>query len=393
MMQDQVVITAVTILNNLGSDHETVWNGLLKGECPEQPHPITHPFPRPAVAFYGIEDDLRGRLGGKGWRHHQRAALMACLAGRQVLAQAGLDKVGVKERAVVVANGQNLFCPEYMAALKQRTLSFINPPLFINLSTNATASQMTIDLGIEAFSLTITSGFTAGLEVFHFACQALHSQRANLILTGGVEQAGEEMMQSLMIAKQRGRHSLVFDEQSLRAMSGEGCALAAVEHRSQARAAGRKPVAMIAGFGMAMYHEKQPSGRAFKSAITRALAQAGLEPQDLDAVFLNANGDGLQEQMELEAIAAMLPASLPAVALKGAWGETYHAGASMAVVAASLALKHQVMPPTCKLHAHPPAGFKWHSVPLAMPLRHVIVLAAEGTSKAAALILSRGEQP
>lgn len=391
-MQDQAtVITALSMINALGTSHEEVWSNLFQQQSPRQPHAIHHPFVRPSIAFHGVEADLRSLLGGKGWRHHQRAALMACLAGRQVLDQGGLKNVPAQARAVVIANGQNIFPSDYLKALQQQSLPLVNPPMFINLSANATASQMTIDLDIEGFSLTITTGFTAGLEVFHFARQTLHCGHADVVLAGGVEQAGEELMQSFKLAREQGSPSLIFSPEALQAASGEGCALAAVEHRSQALAAGRKPLAVIAGFGMGVYHEAQPGSLAFTLAMTRALHQAGLEAKDIDAVFLCANGDEGQEQMELKAVKDLLPQPMPAVALKGAWGETYHAGGSMAAVTASLALVHQVLPPTTGLRSSWPEGLALQPDMQAMPLCHVMILAAEGIHKATALVLSRGE--
>ena len=45
-------------------------------------------------------------------------------------------------------------------------------------------------------ALTITTGFTAGLEVIHLAKQVIQSKKAKLILAGGVEEEQEELLQS-----------------------------------------------------------------------------------------------------------------------------------------------------------------------------------------------------
>ncbi|GAA2887942.1 hypothetical protein GCM10020220_092690 [Nonomuraea rubra] len=86
---------------------------------------------------------------------------------------------------------------------------------------------------------------------------------------------------------------------------------------------------------------------ALRRAIEQALAQAGLEPGDLDVVFADAAGSPDLDRAEAEAIAAVFgDRGVPVTAPKTMTGRLYAGGPSLDVATALMAMRHSVLPPT-----------------------------------------------
>jgi hypothetical protein len=173
-MTERLLITGTSLVCSLGAGPDEALRCLLAGEsglaaCALDRFGLSEP-----VWFADVRQDLKEALGGKGWRNHNRAALMACLAARELQADAGLSGGAWRpeDTGLVMGYNHNLFSPEFEETIKNRNLNLLNPAFFLNISTNAVASQVTIFLKLHAFAMTVTTGFTAGLEALDQAALA-----------------------------------------------------------------------------------------------------------------------------------------------------------------------------------------------------------------------------
>jgi 3-oxoacyl-[acyl-carrier-protein] synthase II len=131
-----------------------------------------------------------------------------------------------------------------------------------------------------------------------------------------------------------------------------------LEERAHALARGARVLAELAGYGATTdaLHETRPDaeGLHVAHAIRRALLKAGLEPDDLDAVFAHATGTPVGDRAEASALRRSLgdaAGRVPVAAIKGALGHLMGAAGAVQAVAAVVALQRQVLPPTVNLEA------------------------------------------
>ncbi|MEV4257644.1 ketosynthase chain-length factor, partial [Spirillospora sp. NPDC049652] len=104
----------------------------------------------------------------------------------------------------------------------------------------------------------------------------------------------------------------------------------------------------IAGYG-ATFDPPPSSGRppTLRRAVENALAEAAVEPADVDVVFADAMGVPELDRVEAETLTAVFgPRRVPVTAPKTATGRLYGGGASLDVATALLTLRHGVIPPT-----------------------------------------------
>jgi 3-oxoacyl-[acyl-carrier-protein] synthase II len=143
---------------------------------------------------------------------------------------------------------------------------------------------------------------------------------------------------------------------------GEGAAILVLEERGAAEARGAQILGEVAGFGASTdaYHltAPLPSGEASAAAVTTALADAGMEPEEIGYVNAHASSTQLNEVAEAKALHLALGEHARTVPVSGTKGLYGHAlGASGAIEAAItlLALGAGCLPGTCNLDNLDPA--------------------------------------
>jgi 3-oxoacyl-(acyl-carrier-protein) synthase len=97
----------------------------------------------------------------------------------------------------------------------------------------------------------------------------------------------------------------------------------------------------------------EPSG--IVSTMNAALADAGVEPADIDVVFASANSTSVLDRVEAEAIAEVFgPRGVPVASIKGSVGE-FGASGGAALMAALIGLAAGMVPPTLGCERPDPA--------------------------------------
>ena len=159
---------------------------------------------------------------------------------------------------------------------------------------------------------------------------------------------------------------------------GEAAAFALLE-RDGGSAASR-PVGWLLGAGESSdgHHmsSPHPEGAGAALAMRAALAQAGLQPGQVDYLNLHGTGTPGNDAAEDQAVCAVFGSSLPCSSTKGYTGHTLGAAGGVEASIALLALQHGLAPPSLNLQQQDPA---LHAGLLREPLQRPLKVVASNS--------------
>ncbi len=152
-----------------------------------------------------------------------------------------------------------------------------------------------------------------------------------------------------------------FDQDRDGFVMGEGGVLFVLERAEQARGRGTRAYAEVAGCGASSdaYHMVIPSPHPEPAiaAMRQALADARLDPSDIDYVNAHATSTPVGDQAEakvLETVFGSHIAKMPVSSTKGMTGHLLTAAAAVEALACLVAIERQTLPPTINLHKPDP---------------------------------------
>jgi 3-oxoacyl-[acyl-carrier-protein] synthase II len=234
------------------------------------------------------------------------------------------------------------------------------------LMPNGAAGWLAIELGARAGVHTTVSACASGAEAIGYAMDMIRSGRADVVLAGGTEAAIIQLniaafaaMRALSTSRndEPERASRPFDKGRDGFVLGEGAGMVVLESEEHAARRGAAVHAVAAGVGYSSdaHHIAQPDpeGTGLRLVLGRALADAGLDPRQVVHVNAHATSTPAGDVVEAQAIAAALGvAEHPGVVVSATKSMTGHLlGGAGAVesVAAILALRDGLAPPTINL--------------------------------------------
>lgn len=147
-----------------------------------------------------------------------------------------------------------------------------------------------------------------------------------------------------------------FDESRDGFVLGEGGAVLMLEELEHAKLRGAKIYAEMTGYGLASdaYHitGSHPEGLGAQLAMTEAMHEAGLRPEDIDYINAHATSTPVGDISESRAISTIFNTCLEKVAVGGTKSMTGHllgAAGAIEAICCVLAVKNSLIPPTINL--------------------------------------------
>src|SRR6185295_3311561 len=233
--------------------------------------------------------------------------------------------------------------------------------------------------GLHGPCPSVDTACSSSLVAAHLACQSLRSGECDLALAGGASLilAPDTSIYFCQVrALSPDGRSCAFDASSNGYVRGEGVGMVALMRLSDARAAGHPVLALIRG--SAVNHDGRsngltaPNGLAQQRVIREALADAGLEPGDVDYVEAHGTSTPLGDPIELGALGEVLARGRPREkplwvgSVKTNLGHLEAAAGIAGLIKTVLALQRGRIPR--HLHfARPNPAFAWAEFPLEVP--------------------------
>ncbi|PXY37996.1 beta-ketoacyl-[acyl-carrier-protein] synthase family protein [Prauserella flavalba] len=140
-----------------------------------------------------------------------------------------------------------------------------------------------------------------------------------------------------------------FDVNRRGILTGEGGAVLLLEPLESARERGARSYAEILGYGLNCdaHHQVAPDGDSVRRCMELALADAGVEPGEVDLISAHGTGTKANDVTECGAIRGAFGDRPPrTVSVKSMLGHTMGAASALGAAACALGIEHRFIPPT-----------------------------------------------
>lgn len=388
----RIVITGMGAITPIGNDPTTFWQNLLIGTPGAGPLTLFQPGEMPYNIACEVKDfDPRDYMDRKLVRRTSRSTQLAIAATKQALADAGVeigdenrDEIGV----MMATGGGGIVEIEYATEkLVEKSWKTVGPFVVPSAMANAASCLVSMEVGARGPVMTSTAACASGhysiLEAYHY----LQRGEADVMIAGGTESA----ISMLTFAAFGNMGPLSKDtdtpERACRPfsadrngfVSGEGAAAMILETEERAKARGAKIYAEVLGGALTgdAYHitAPDPSADGASRAITRALKYSGLSTGDIDLILAHGTGTELNDEVEALAIRKVFGQPTPkTTSIKSMVGHALGAAGAESAVAAVMAIREDVIPPTINYQPDPTLGVDIvGNKCLEHPVRHAIV--------------------
>lgn len=368
----RVVVTGMGVMSPCGNDVATFFANLVAGRSGIGRHSKT--FPGDATPWltgeippFVTEGFTPMRLGTL-----DRTTLIALLTARQALADARLAPQD-KSRAAVYwgtgLGGANTMEQSYRQTLNNPATARVKPTTVVMTMNNAAASEISLDGGFTGPAYTYSIACASAAIGVGEALRAIRNGYCDCAIAGGADSlltlGSLKAWQALQtLAREDPQHP----ETSCRPFAadrsgfvlGEGAGAVVLEEAGAALARGATIYAELAGFGSTSdaSHITKPSADGQVRAMRMALDDANLDAGDIG--YINAHGTAtaagdVVETNAIKAAFANAAQRIPVTSTKALHGHLMGATGVVELIAALMALRENVIPPTAHLNKPDPA--------------------------------------
>ncbi|MFN2556022.1 MAG: beta-ketoacyl synthase [Nitriliruptorales bacterium] len=368
-MRDGIVVTGVGLVTPAGRGTQESWAGVLAGQPAAGPDPELEAAGIPVTISCRVPAfDADAELGRGASRRLDRYVHLALLAGREAVDSAGLKLGPEADPELTGRVGVVLGCgiggviswEEQHASFLQR--GRVSPLLIPKMLSNMAPGQLAIEFGTRGPNFAVNTACAAGATALHVARDLLRSGTADIMLAGGIEAgitplSAAAFAQMGALSRRNDRTaSRPFDAERDGFVLGEGAGVLVLERAADAHARAAVPLAVFAGAGSSAdaHHQTAPpeDGAGAVLAMARALADAGLEPGDVDHVNAHGTSTPLNDRAEALAVRKVFGSAadrLTVASTKGVTGHLLGAAGGVEAAFAVLAIREGVVPPTANL--------------------------------------------
>ena len=371
-MDRRVAVTGTGVISPVGNNTETFWKNLLEGVCgidfiqsiptDDLPVKIAGEVRDFNPAEYGIEAPFA--------RKQDRFTVFAVAAAWQAMQQAGLNaaeegNIDPFRLGVYVGSGIGGFTTQVRETEKllKEGPKWVSPLFIPTMISNIAAGNIAIRHNACGPCLPVVTACATSTHAIGEAYRAIKHGYADAVIAGGSEAAiiplgiaGFANAKALSRAEDPKYASLPFSADRGGFVMAEGAGMLVLEEYEHAVRRGATIIAEVCGYGNTCdaHHvtAPRPDGVTQSSALKMALDQAGYTSDD--ELYINAHGTGTALNDVSETAAFKLALGEDAYkahisSTKGSTGHMLGAAGAVEAIAAVMALKDGIVPPTINL--------------------------------------------
>jgi 3-oxoacyl-[acyl-carrier-protein] synthase II len=368
----RAVVTGMGAVTPIGNDAKTFWRNLLAGVNGGGPITSFDPTGFDVRIAAEVKDfDPTVAMDRKMARRMSRFIHFGVAAAKEAVEDARLDfetwPIERRDRVAVVINtggGGMEQVTEGADVLRERGPGQVSPFAIPALSGSMAAAQVSMRYGLTGPVITQVAACASGIIAFQDALRLIRSGECDVVLAGGSEApllpiafAALGNMGALSKRNDDPQHaSRPFDRDRDGFLFGEGAGVCVVESAEHALGRGATIQAEILGASLTAdaFHisAPEPTGRGAAMAMTRAMRDAGVAPDEIDYIVAHGTSTPLNDVTETRAIklafgdqAKRVPISSP----KSMIGHMLGAAGAAAGITAVGAIREGWIPPTANL--------------------------------------------
>ena len=362
LVNHRVVITGLGAITPLGLTVEDYWQGLINGKSGIGPITLFDPSSYPVkvgaeVKGFEPTDYMHIKRADRTSRSIQfaiAAAKMALESARLDMSRERAERVGV----VIASSGMITLLVEQGEILKKRGPMRIDPLLISKFPASMVPAQVGLEIGAKGPNSSLNSACASGSDALGTALNYLRLGHADVMIAGGAEAnvspiavAITGIVGALSRNPDPRKACCPFDLNRSGMVLGEGAGLLVLETYEHARQRGATILAELVGAGWSFdaYSETAPDAETQAIAMSMALKDAGISPEEVD--YINAHGTStkLNDAAETKATKIVFGErayKIPTSSNKSMIGHLACAAGAVEAVAAVMTIKHGIIPPT-----------------------------------------------
>ena len=385
----RVVVTGLGAISPLGMTVGDMWEGLCAGRCGIDKITAFDPVGFSCKVAGQVPDFKMQQYVPKSYRKAvklmSRDIKLAVVAADEALRSSGLvtkgidpEKVNVNPERVAINLGAGLIscdlvelAPAAAASVADGEfdirkwgkdgLELVTPLWLLKYLPNMLACHIGIIHDIQGPSNTITCAEASAHLAIGEAAQIIARGGSDIALAGGAEAKVNPivMIRQCLLKRATSENNdepasacRPFDANAKGSVFGEAAGMVVLENLENARRRGAKIYAEVAGIGASSninpaYEHLEPDGYGLQIAIEKAMADAQVQPKDLDLIIPHGTGiaaDDLAEPKAIQSALGEAAAKIPVLPTKSMLSNTGAASGALDVIAAVCAMAEGKIP-------------------------------------------------
>ncbi|KOX12544.1 3-oxoacyl-ACP synthase [Nocardiopsis sp. NRRL B-16309] len=347
------------------------WKGVCGGRSTAARTPVLEGMPVD-IACSVPAYDPNDLLGRRSTMKYDRFVQFALIAAIEAVADSGLDPRAWDGARVGVVLGCGMgglrSYDEQHRRMRESGPEGVSPLLIPLMIPNMASGHLGMWFGARGPNFVTATACASGATALGSALDLLRRDVCDVVIAGGTEAGilplvatGFARMGALSTRRldDPERASRPFDTDRDGFVMGEGAGILVLERAEHARARGARVRAGLAGYGASAdaHHATapDPEGRGVALAVTAALADAGVAPDEVDHVNAHGTSTPLNDAAEAASIRRLLGDAPVVTSAKGVVGHTLGAAGAIEAALTVLAIEERTVPPTANLTAPDPA--------------------------------------
>lgn len=368
------------MINPMGHDVSTVWEGLREGKSGVGPTTLfdASGFPTKISAEVKNWDITDTGESAEVWKDRGRHTKFAAGAAKQAVADSGIADLAIDPTrfGIYLGSGEGnqdflTFTQMMTASMKDgqydpakfiaEGLALLNPVKELEQEPNMPAAHLAAMFNAQGPNFNCLTACAASSQAVGEAVEMIRRGDADVMLAGGTHSmihpfgvTGFNLLTALSTSNDEPtKASRPFDGKRDGFVLGEGSAMVILEELEQAKKRGAPIYGEVLGYGTTAdayrITDIPPDGHGGIAAMRMAIADAGLQPAQIG--YVNAHGTSTQVNDKVETLACKQvfgehAMQVPVSSTKSMMGHLIAAAGVTEMIVCLLAIRDGVLPPT-----------------------------------------------